>query len=181
MPKDLYFIAIVPPQPIYNQLQELTEECAQKYKSYKALNSPPHITLYMPFHFESDMLSKLTDSLTNFAQNQKDFQISLDGFSTFSPRVIFVAIQENTSLSVLQKQLLDHLKEDLEISNKHFATQNFHPHITILFKDLKPEVFHQAWEELKDQKYEANFLTTSFCLLKHENGKWKLINTFHFK
>ena len=45
----LYFIAIVPPSPIYEEAFEQKVYFKTKYNSKASLNSPPHITLHMPF------------------------------------------------------------------------------------------------------------------------------------
>ena len=47
----LYFIAIVPPSPIYDEALEQKEYFKAKYNSKASLNSPPHITLHMPFRW----------------------------------------------------------------------------------------------------------------------------------
>ena len=47
-----YFVALIPPSPVYEEAQALKEYFREKYNSKAALNSPPHITLHMPFFWK---------------------------------------------------------------------------------------------------------------------------------
>ena len=47
--KSLYFIAIVPEEPLLGRINTIKAEVAQKYKTKASLKSPAHITLFPPF------------------------------------------------------------------------------------------------------------------------------------
>src|SRR5690349_2276863 len=85
-----YFIAIVPPFPIYNQVQEFKYFCRDNYRSTASLNSPPHITLHMPFEWSQGKEHVLCDKLEFFFAAMKSFQVQLLNFSCFAPRTIFI-------------------------------------------------------------------------------------------
>ena len=50
--------------------------------------------------------------------------------------------------------------------NQSDNLRGFHPHITIAFRDLKKQVFHKAWEEFKDKKYNIDFNCIFYCAHK---------------
>ena len=64
-----YFIAIIPPSPILEEVQEIKNYFKDKYESRAALNSPPHITLHMPFFWKIDEEDLLISLLTEFAKS----------------------------------------------------------------------------------------------------------------
>ena len=73
MPKEgtaLYFIAIIPPSPIFEQASELKNHFMQQYQSKAALNSPPHITLHMPFEWKEKKEEELALNLNLFSKNK---------------------------------------------------------------------------------------------------------------
>ena len=59
----LYFIALVPPEPIFTEVEELKNYFSQHFESSAALKSPPHITLHMPFRLKDDKEILLVEHL----------------------------------------------------------------------------------------------------------------------
>ena len=66
--RKLYFIAIIPPSPVYEEALELKKYFKEQYGSKAALNSPPHITLHMPFLWNEEKEKKLTERLLVFSK-----------------------------------------------------------------------------------------------------------------
>jgi 2'-5' RNA ligase len=64
--KEKYFIAIVPPEPIKTELQQLKQNFYNLYNTKGALRSPAHITLHMPFEFKEKEEEKINSFLTLF-------------------------------------------------------------------------------------------------------------------
>ena len=50
---DRYFIALIPPEPLFTQIHQLKIYCSEAFGSKAALRSPPHLTLHMPFEWTS--------------------------------------------------------------------------------------------------------------------------------
>ena len=61
-----YFIAIVPPEPLLFEIQEIKKTISQNYKTKGALRSPGHITVHMPFNWEEEKEVKLLSCLEAF-------------------------------------------------------------------------------------------------------------------
>ena len=62
-----YFVALIPPSPVFEEALALKEYFKERYHSKAALNSPPHITLHMPFMWNEEKENKLVGKLQEFA------------------------------------------------------------------------------------------------------------------
>lgn len=173
-----YFIALVPPSPIYEQVQHWKEYFKVEFNSKAAFNSPPHITLHMPFEWKSTKESKLIEELSSFAQSQKSFEIELKNFGCFEPRVIYIQVMENKELRTLQSALTRFCKTELNLFNANRLDQPYHPHLTVAFRDLKKALFPQAWAFVKDLDFQAQFSCQELVLLKHDGKVWQPEKTF---
>lgn len=174
----LYFIAIVPPSPVREQVWALKEYFREHYNSKASLNSPPHITLHMPFQWKLGKEENLIHSLQAFADSQKQFHISLQNFSAFEPRVIYIDIAANENLKHLQQELMRFCKTNLNLFHAQYRDLPFHPHVTLAFRDLKKAMFERAWAEFQTKSYQADFLANQITLLKHDGKTWNELRHF---
>lgn len=172
-----YFIAIVPPEPILSEVQGIKSQIFENYHTKGALKSPAHITLHMPFSFEEEKERKLIYCLESF-QFDAQFQIVLDNYSCFEPRVVFINVLEQEKLFQLQKQLVSHMKRQLMLFNQADDRRGFHPHITVAFRDLKKVVFYKVWEEYQKKPFKAEFTCHNLSILKHQKDHWTVLKTF---
>lgn len=174
-----YFIAVVPPEPFLSEIQEIKKTTSKNYNTKGALRSPSHITLHMPFNWEEEKETKLISCLDAFKFDES-FNITLEGFGYFEPRVVFINVKEENTLFLLQKKLVQHVKNNLQLFNQSDDIRGFHPHITIAFRDLKKPVFYKIWKEFNNKSFQANFNCQSICLLKHINNQWHVYKEFKF-
>jgi 2'-5' RNA ligase len=174
-----YFIAIIPPSPIFDEALVFKNYFKEKYSSRASLNSPPHITLRAPFAWKEDDESQLMDSLKAFASGEQQFTIELNGFDTFPQHVIFIAVKGNALLDQFQNQLEAFCETKLNLSNT-YKDQSFHPHLTLAFRDLRKEKFVEAWGEFKEKPFSAAFTVKQFTLLKHNGKLWQPLHSFRF-
>lgn len=174
----LYFIAIVPPSPVFEQAQALKVHFRDQYNSKASLNSPPHITLHMPFQWKEKKEDDLIVTLNNFTINKSGFNLKLKNFSCFSPKVIFIDVETNQHLKTLHEDLHRTYKKELNIFNADYKEQPFYPHLTLAFRDLKKPAFHKAWEEFKDREFNADFKVNKIMLLKHTGKIWQVYRGF---
>lgn len=176
MKESLYFIALLPDSTIYQEVMTFKEEVASSFGSKAALRSPPHITLHMPFKWKEGKEDVLRQMLRNFSFNYP-YDVALNGFGAFPPKVIFVDVVQNETLNLFQKQLAQHIRTQLNIFNSDYKDRPFHPHMTIAFRDLKKARFKEAWNHFDDIGYKATFQVKGFHLLKHDGKRW---NEFEF-
>lgn len=177
----LYFVAIVPPSPIYEEAFEQKLYFKTKYNSKASLNSPPHITLHMPFRWKETDENELATHLDTFARSRSPIMIQLNGFSSFPPKVIFINVEISIELQGLQKDLERHFKKELNLFNAKYKDLPFHPHLTLAFRDLKKPNFQKAWEEFVGKDYKATFLADKIALLKHSGSVWEVFREVDLK
>lgn len=178
----LYFVALVPDEPLFSEIVNVKDEVAEKYNSRAALKSPPHITLYMPFRWHENREDELSGVLRDIASETEPFTISLNGFSCFKPRVIYINPLENEELNKLQKKVIISFKRRLKLFDKGFEERPFKPHITIAFRDLKKPLFFKAWnEDFKERRFSAEFEVKKISLLKHNGKVWEVIQNLKLK
>jgi 2'-5' RNA ligase len=172
-----YFIAILPPIDLMNEVESIKLDFANNFKSKGAKNAPAHITLHMPFLWREEKEQQLILALNKLKKNNKSFEVHLNHFSHFDERVIFIDIKINDVLTSLQKQVVNCMKH-FYIFNQLEDKREFHPHMTVAFRDLKKEQFAKAWQEYKEKKFDKSFICSSFSLLRHENKLWEEIHRF---
>ena len=173
-----YFIAIIPPPPYLEQALELKNYFKDHHQSKAFLNSPPHITLHMPFERNSLKEDRLVESLQSFSSGETPVKIDFNNFGCFSPRVIFLQATATPELIAIQHHLRQFCRKELGLFNADYKDHPFHPHITIAFRDLKKPAFDRAWEEFKDKKFEGGFVADRICLLRHDGGEWREMKEF---
>lgn len=177
--KGLYLIAILPPQEIRDDIKDLKEEIKSEFHVSHALKLPAHITLQRPFWVRSENEKVLISNLANFAASQSSFQIELNGFDTFSPRVVFVKISNHQQLIALQNELQKILTLDFFLSPVQ-KQKEIHPHITLATRDLKQEIFPEVWSHFKTRFYQKVFQVHSIVLFKHDGKRWHKWSEFFF-
>ncbi|MEQ8524008.1 2'-5' RNA ligase family protein [Gracilimonas sp.] len=177
----LYFIALIPPSPLKDEVQKLKLEVKEKFNSSHSLNAPPHITLLSPFRLEDENEDKLDSLLDVFSQAFKPFEIQFNDFSTFPPRVIFIDVEKSPKLMKVQEKLEELARKNSELFNYNYDKRPYHPHLTLAFKDLTKSNFHKAWKEFQDRTFDASFTAKDLYLLKHTGENWKVVRSFSFR
>jgi 2'-5' RNA ligase len=168
------FVAILPSEPIFHEVIALQQEISIRFNCQAALNSPPHITLQTPFEVPKQSLPNLRTNLSNFAQRYDEFYIELCGFSTFHPNVIYIKVHPEKVLFQIQSDLSYYLLKTLNIRNSHANDKTFRPHVTIAFKDLLPDNFEIAWNELCKRSYNRYFKSENMTLLIYNGNRWEV-------
>lgn len=167
----MYFLAIVAPADINDQALEWKHYMRDHFGCTVALRSPAHITLIPPFWMSESLEDALKADLAPFAQQQSSFDIHLNGFDAFKPRVIFVNVEENVPLGQLKQSLEDHALSRNRYPIKK-ETRPFHPHLTIANRDLRKKDFAPAFDHFKNIAYSRAFTAHELALLKHDGTQW---------
>lgn len=175
---NIYFIALIPPSPLKDEIQELKLEVKEKFNSSHSLNAPPHITLISPFRMDEEQEEELNALLQDFTRNVSPFEVSLNNFSTFPPRVIFIDVEKSPLLMEVQEKLEALARSNSELFNYNYDDRPYHPHLTLAFKDLTKSNFHKAWKEFKNRTFDASFEADALHLLKHNGEEWEVIADF---
>ena len=183
MPKQkTYLIAIVPSHSICLEVFKYKEDLANRFKSFSALKSVPHITLKRPFQFSSsdeslmNWFTKLDLNLNSFSQELKNFSF----FENKNDLVIYIKPIRNLKIITLQRYLLS--KFEATYSNA-FTTQYdlcYQPHLTIAHCDLSPDFFKIAWNEYRDIRFKGSFLVNEIHLLELHLNNWIIRHSLPF-
>ena len=174
MSESLYFIAVIPPQEIQEEITALKHEIAEKYGSKHALSSPPHITLHMPFRWKDKRFDELSDVMKNLNRDLETFEVELKNFDFFEPRVVFVNVVQSEKLEKLQKKVVGACRKELKLNNANYKNRLFHPHVTIGFRDLKKRMFYEAKKAFEHRSVRFQFQVEKVTLLKHDGKKWNV-------
>ncbi len=170
--KNLYFIAIIPPEPIKSDTQEIKRIFADQYESKGALKSPPHITLHMPFKLKVEKEPELIEKFKLLAAHQQSIEMVLNGFGHFKQRVIYLNVEHNEHLFNLFLEVRKFMKINYNIFNADYKNRGFHPHLTVAFRDLTKEKFKEAWPFFENRSFHRSFTTQAIALLKHNGTSW---------
>jgi 2'-5' RNA ligase len=174
----LYFIALIPPNPLKDQIQEVKLEVKAKFNSSHSLNAPPHITLLSPFRLEGEDTNQLNSLLEVFAQEFEPFEVRLHNFSTFPPRVVFIDVEQSPGLIEVQENLEELARSHSDLFNYNYAERPYHPHVTLAFKDLTKSNFYKAWKEFQERSFDGSFIADILFLLKHDGDTWSVVKKY---
>jgi 2'-5' RNA ligase len=177
---EMYFIAFVLPKEINNEILKWKLFMKDRFKCSVALRSPAHITLVPPFWMNDDLENKLEHEISQFSQRQVSFEINLENFATFKPRVIYADVISTPHLQTLHDQLHEYLLAESLFPIKK-EERSFHPHVTIATRDLHKKAFYQAWEIFKNENYKALCRVNGISLLRHNQKNWDVIFTSQFQ
>lgn len=172
----LFFIALVPENDLKLKLGEIKNSFANNYKAHHALKLPPHITLIPPFKIDQDKESTLIKVIRQTAANTYSFEIQLNGFGAFPPRVIFINVLNSIALNDLYNRLYENAQQLLPGKPQ----REYHPHITIANRDLKRQKFDEAWPVFKKQEFRETFPVHHLYLFGHDGRTWKILDEFPF-
>ncbi|MBK6265816.1 2'-5' RNA ligase family protein [Marivirga sp. S37H4] len=172
MPKELYFLGICPTGRLKEDIHQQKSIISQKYNTKGAFRSSAHITLQMPFKLGQKKLIDFEQDIFRFSEGVQPFNIQLDGFSAFEPRVVYIVVKENEKLNHLHKALEPVLKRH-QIFNSTHKNRGFHPHITVAFRDLKKRDFYPLWEEMKNKEFKREFKADGMMLYRHNGSVWE--------
>jgi len=172
----MYYIAIVAPEEINQQVLKWKNYFKENFGCSVALKSPAHITLIPPFWMKEDLENDLMNSIKEFSATKNKFEINLIGFGSFKPKVIFIDIVKSAMLNGLYQSLTDFIYTQNKFPIKK-DDRPFHPHVTLATRDLYKKAFREAWEVFSKKKYEASWIVNGISLLRHNKKNWDVIFT----
>lgn len=175
-----YFFAFIPPEPFLSQSTQIKEWIKEQFGIKYALKSPPHITVKMPFTYNEAKEEQLINHVAAFLENQNPFRVEISGIGTFGNRVIFHQILPNPSLNDFQASLKLFCKRELHLTDE-LSDRNFHPHMTLAFKDLKASKFDAVLKFCREKQFSAVFIAEELTILKRIDGRWKAMHNLPFK
>jgi 2'-5' RNA ligase len=176
MMSSLYFVAIIPPDDICEQITAIKHDFKKRFNSKHALRLIPHITLKAPF--SSADHQQVLDWFANIPIHTTPFEQRLNNFNCFANKrnpVIFIEPVLGEPLKELQKNIIQNFKRTFSSIPVSQNELKFHPHMTVGYRDLSHDNFQLAWSEYKHKTFSASFMVDNFCLLQHDRKQWDII------
>lgn len=173
---NMYFVALVAPEEINQQVLKWKNFFKEKYGCTVALKSPAHITLIPPFWMNEELEDELINSIRVFSIAKNKFEVALKDFAAFKPRVIYIDVLKNEILNKLHEAFVDFIDKQNKYPVKK-EDRPFHPHVTLATRDLYKKAFNEAWEIFSLKKYEASWSVSGVSLLRHNKKNWDVIFT----
>jgi 2'-5' RNA ligase len=170
----LHYIAILAPEPVASEVTLFKEDIALRYNSRAALKNMPHITLKAPFIIDAQHYLKLLHWFEDLRIETPKFTLQLNGFGSFpNPKkpVIFVKPEPSPNLHRLQKEIIGFYSADI-FPALNSTDKQFHPHMTVAYRDLSFPDYEQAWAEYAAKQYNAAFEVNEVVLLQHNGRQW---------
>lgn len=174
----IYLTAILPPSSLSEEISEIREEISGKFKVYKALKPPVHITLFRPVHLEEEREKHLIRLLKPVSMQHRPFEQSLENFDSFNNQTLYIRVAKTPLLQALQKDIAGVFNKNKIDPREVKGNTSFSPHITIAYRDIPPNVFPVLWNEYKNRKFRRNFSIEKFSLLKHDGEQWNLLEEY---
>lgn len=173
-----YFIALIPPQEVCEQVTAFKKNIAIKYNSRKALRVIPHITLKTPFHLDEKEHGLLMQWFHNLSFNINKFELGLNGFGCFNNSkapVIYVQPEYSAQILSVQQNIIKQFATAFPNTQIQFHDNDYHPHMTIGYRDLTYPEFEKAWSVYKNKPYKVQFEVQEIYLLQHDSKQWNII------
>ena len=182
--ESIYFIAIIPPQDISEIITSFRLDFADRFRSKAALRVIPHITLKAPFKLRAEQQEDLRRWFKALSFPAGSFQIELNGFGVFRKKrypVVFVTPVLGSQLSSMQAELISSFRTSFPRIEITAQEMDFHPHITIAYRDLAYASFLEAWKEYEKKEYAHTFQVDHLSLLQHDGRVWNVIDTVQIR
>ncbi|HLD18458.1 MAG TPA: 2'-5' RNA ligase family protein [Candidatus Nanoarchaeia archaeon] len=169
----------------HNFARKIELELCNKFGLCWGLKQSPHITIKAPFNVKN--VDPFVRYLEDLARKTKPFEIQLEGFGYFEPRVIFLNVKQNTKLKTLHFSILKDMKKSFHIKPHALEGEKIRFHCTLALQDVTKKKLRNAKEYLRQYHPRFRFKAKSlgvFLYLGKEAGwiilsKVKLGNLLH--
>ena len=177
--QSLFFTAILPPKNIYDEIVEFKQYAADHFETKKALTSPPHIAIQPPFKRNIHDVLPVQKVLKEITIQTQPFEIALQHFQAFPPRVIYVDVNKTLPLFDFHVMAQQTMKTHFHLEDRYKG--DFKPHITVAYRDLNASVFPKAWKYFSKIHYKKTFQATHLTLFKHNGKIWEVFENYPFE
>lgn len=177
--ENLFLVCLIPPVSIVEDIDVIRTDLSERFNVLESLKRPAHITLYNPVKISSGAAELSFFKALESASFANPFIQVIKNYHSFAPHTIYINVDQNEGIMQLQSQI----KKALRPLNLWPQKENskFTPHLTIAFKDVKPNVYAEIIDDLKDKKFKREFLVGSFSVYKHIDKKWRPYKEYPFK
>lgn len=170
----LYFIAVLPPAPVFGEIEEIKQQVALDYGPEHALKAPAHQTLMAPFFFDEERLPLIIAALQEVGVRFRPFSMVLDGYKFFERHAMFLHVLQNRSLRNLEQKVWEKLTASFS-AVEWKPRKRFHPHISIAAR-LDEDVFFKLQKSYTSKPFHASFPVHEMVILRWEpDQSWDVV------
>lgn len=175
----LYFIGIASSDSVNTEVNQFKQYMLEHFHCKAAMKSPAHITLVPPFYLDPSEEEKLFIEIESIANDHTQFQIDLENFAAFAPRVIYVNVKESPEL----EQLYDSIHNQLIAAGFNIKKdeRKFTPHVTVATRDLSKYDFPAAFRHFQQIQYANSFAATGITVFRNSPGRWDILHDVPFR
>jgi 2'-5' RNA ligase len=138
------------------------------------------LTLFPPFRWDSTDENILKTVLTDFSidhfQKKGPLSIKLKNFDFFRKSTVFIQPESNENLNLMRAELLNYLSTHINLRDEKDATRPYHPHVTIVNRDISEADFDTIWNEYANKTFSGQFVCGGISLLKKGEEKWEIVH-----
>lgn len=178
---ELKLVAIVPPEPLFSFIREEQQYIADTWGPRKALRVPPHLTLVPPISVTEAELIVLESILKDAAASHKTFTLRVNGYDAFMPKVIFIKPAYPKELHMLYTNIIDTVIARIPHVMNKYPDDTFHPHFTIAYRDLEPDMFKDIWKYFKNKKAKFSVQIHQISIFDKSDAGWIIGKQFNLK
>lgn len=188
--KPLYFIALVPSEPLRSRLRELQVDLREQVGGEKVLTMPPHITLSPPFQCED--IDAFTNRLRETVPGRESFLVDLTRLERFPHHpTLYYAVDKTDALQKLHEDVIAAVKEFrvkdftgyyrqakgragllLRVYGSEYVLERFSPHLSLTRHDCDREKFRALWENGVSAPAESFIAEDVVVLTQGADGNW---------
>lgn len=179
MLKELYYVAIIPPAGLYEQVDFIRKKLSEYFGFKAALKSPPHITLVAPVHLGIEEVEELTLGIEMLLEKERAFSLKLGEVSWFGFNTVFLSLHQNDDLKRLE-ELHKKATNMLPTRLTGKRDQKFHPHMTLANRDVEKHQKVEVVEVLAlyknslDKIFANESIYKNICIFKHNGKTWEV-------
>ena len=164
----------------HNFARQIELELCHKFGLCWGLRQSPHITIKAPF--DTNKLEPFVEYLESLSKEIVPFNVELDGFNYFEPKVIFLDVKENPSLKKLHFRILEDMKKKFKIEFHEFEGKNIKFHSGLALSDVTEKKFKEAKKYLTKYKPKFKFKAKTLGIFYHlgEAG-WVIVRRINLK
>jgi 2'-5' RNA ligase len=165
----------------HNFARKMELELCDKFNLCWGLKQSPHVTIKSPF--DTNKLEPFVKYLENLAKNCKSFDVELNGFNYFEPKVIFLNVKENPPLKKLHFKILEDMKKKFKIEPHELEGKRIKFHSTLALGDVTKAKFQKAKEYLKRYKPKFKFKAKTLGIFYYlgEEAGWVIVRRIKLK
>ena len=176
-----YFLILSLPVTLQNEVVTLREDFHKSFDTHHKIKGRPSLALALFLQYET-MEEKVVRMFQQVSSFFPPLDITLKNFGSFPTHSIYIAVDKNSAVHSLVKNIRTNSKGILQVNKETKPMIMLQPHIGIVRK-LKPDIFDQSWQKYQDATFSGFFVATEMILLRrttHEH-KWQLVSSFGFQ